>query len=139
MKDNTTTEDLVANASDLLALCGGSMDIEEKGTKPAPWADTANPASRTRHYEVTLRNGSGASYVFDFWCGLLCAEPTEYDVLACLEWSPADTFNDFCDEFGCDTDSRMAYGTWKADCQQAKCLKRISPNAEHQKKLAAIR
>lgn len=40
--------------------------------------------------------------------------PTEYDVLACLTKYPVETFEDFCGEFGYDTDSRKAEKTYKA-------------------------
>ena len=40
--------------------------------------------------------------------------PTAYDVLACLTKYDPGTFEDFCGEFGYDTDSRKAYKTYKA-------------------------
>ena len=40
--------------------------------------------------------------------------PTPYDVLACLTKYPVYGFEDFCSEYGYDTDSRKAYKTYKA-------------------------
>ena len=40
--------------------------------------------------------------------------PTEYDVLACLTKYDPGTFQDFCDNFGYDTDSRNAEKTYNA-------------------------
>ena len=40
--------------------------------------------------------------------------PTLYDVLVCLQKYEVGTFDDFCSEFGYDTDSRNAYKTYKA-------------------------
>lgn len=40
--------------------------------------------------------------------------PTLYDVLACLQKYDVGTFEDFCNEFGYDTDSRTAKKTYKA-------------------------
>jgi hypothetical protein len=40
--------------------------------------------------------------------------PTPYDVLACLTKYDPGTFEDFCGEFGYDTDSRNAERTYKA-------------------------
>lgn len=40
--------------------------------------------------------------------------PTAYDVLACLTKYDVGTFEDFCGEFGYDTDSRSAKKTYKA-------------------------
>lgn len=42
------------------------------------------------------------------------AEPTAYDVLACLTKNDPGTFEDFCNDFGYDTDSRTAEKTFKA-------------------------
>lgn len=40
--------------------------------------------------------------------------PTAYDVLACLQKYDAGTFENFCGDFGYDTDSRTAKKTYKA-------------------------
>ena len=41
-------------------------------------------------------------------------EPTLYDVLACLQKYEVGTFENFCDDFGYDNDSRTAKKTFKA-------------------------
>lgn len=40
--------------------------------------------------------------------------PTAYDVLSCVEKNDVGTFEEFCNEFGYDTDSRKAEKTYKA-------------------------
>jgi hypothetical protein len=45
-------------------------------------------------------------------------EPTAYDVLASVEKYDIGTFEDFCNEFGYDTDSRNAEKTYKAVKEQ---------------------
>lgn len=40
--------------------------------------------------------------------------PTAYDVLTCLTKTDPGTFEEFCSEFGYDTDSRKAEKTYKA-------------------------
>ena len=40
--------------------------------------------------------------------------PTAYDVLACLTKYPVYSFEDFCNEYGYDKDSRKAFKTYKA-------------------------
>jgi hypothetical protein len=40
--------------------------------------------------------------------------PTAYDLLACLEKNEPGTFEEFCSDFGYDTDSRRAEETWRA-------------------------
>lgn len=41
-------------------------------------------------------------------------KPTEYDVLSCIQKYDVGSFEDFCSEFGYDTDSRKAEKTYKA-------------------------
>lgn len=45
-------------------------------------------------------------------------EPTPYDVLACITKYHPGTFEDFCGEFGYDTDSRKALATYEAVLQE---------------------
>lgn len=40
--------------------------------------------------------------------------PTEYDIASCITKADPGTFEDFCSEFGYDTDSRQAEKTYKA-------------------------
>lgn len=40
--------------------------------------------------------------------------PNEYSILACLTKYPVDTFDNFCSEFGYDTDSKKAEKTYNA-------------------------
>ena len=44
--------------------------------------------------------------------------PTAYDVLACLQKYDVGTFENFCSEFGYDTDSKRAEKTYKAVCEE---------------------
>jgi len=46
--------------------------------------------------------------------------PTAYDVLACLTKYDVGTFDNFCGDFGYDTDSRTAYKTYKAVLKEWK-------------------
>lgn len=46
--------------------------------------------------------------------------PTEYDILTCLQKYDVGTFENFCDEFGYDTDSRKAEKTYQAVCEEYK-------------------
>ena len=48
--------------------------------------------------------------------------PNEYNVLACLQKYDIGTFEDFCDEFGYDTDSKTAEKTYNAVCDEYKQL-----------------
>ena len=51
--------------------------------------------------------------------------PTAYDVLSCLTKYDVGSFEDFCSEFGYDTDSRAAYKTYKAVLKEWKNIERL--------------
>lgn len=57
-------------------------------------------------------------------------QPTPYDVLACLQKYDVGSFEDFCNDFGYDTDSRNAEKTYKAVCNEYKNLCRIFTDDE---------
>lgn len=46
--------------------------------------------------------------------------PTAYDVLSCIQKYEVGTFENFCSDFGYDTDSRRAEKTYKAVCKEWK-------------------
>jgi hypothetical protein len=58
--------------------------------------------------------------------------PTAYDVLACLQKSDVGTFEDFCNEFGYDTDSRKAGKTYQAVLSEYTQLKTLFTDTELQ-------
>lgn len=91
------------------------------GEKPAPWSDDIG-RKNYNHNKVTVKNiDNGKSTTFDFWCSLLRPElETESDLLdafycfvsdALLGWQ---SFVEFCNEMGYDSDSRKAEKIWKA-------------------------
>lgn len=54
------------------------------------------------------RNNKGYTFTFGQSVSNGAKMPTMYDVLTCLTKYDPDTFEDFCSEFGYDTDSRRA-------------------------------
>lgn len=68
-------------------------------------------------YEIHLKRGS-KEYIFTFGQSLANTKkgvaPSAYDVLACLTKYEPGTFEDFCSEFGYDTDSKRAEKTYNA-------------------------
>jgi hypothetical protein len=56
--------------------------------------------------------------------------PTLYDVLACLQKYDVGTFDDFCHEFGYDTDSRKAKKTYKAVLKEYNAMCKIFNSEE---------
>lgn len=57
-------------------------------------------------------------------------EPTAYDVLACLTKYEVGTFEDFCSDFGYDTDSRRAEKIYKAVCDEWMNVQRLFTDEE---------
>lgn len=51
--------------------------------------------------------------------------PTAYSVLACLDQLYSDSFEDFCAEYGYDTDSRTAERTYNEMLEQDRQLRRL--------------
>jgi hypothetical protein len=51
--------------------------------------------------------------------------PTAYDVLASLTKYEVGSFEDFCGDYGYDTDSRSAYKTYKAVLKEWKNIERL--------------
>ena len=77
-------------------------------------------------FPVRLRRG-GRSMTVQF--GQSIAEggnrPSKYDVLACITKSDPGSFEEFCGEYGYDTDSRKAERTWKAVVREWKAVSRV--------------
>lgn len=66
-------------------------------------------------WRVTLRR-NGKSFSFKFGQSIASdgTPPTAYDVLTCLTKYEPGTFENFCDEYGYDNDSRKAEKVYKA-------------------------
>lgn len=70
-------------------------------------------------YSVTFRRGNKRfSLKFGQSIANQGAPPTAYDVLACIQKYDPGTFENFCSEFGYDTDSRKAEKIYKAVCKE---------------------
>lgn len=57
-------------------------------------------------------------------------EPTLYDVLTCLQKYDVGTFEDFCSDYGYDTDSRTAFKTYKAVVKEFQAMERLFNSEE---------
>ena len=86
-------------------------------------------------YKVTISKG-GETFTFDFGQSLDSSwpnerkQPSDYDVLTCLQKYDVGSFEDFCDEFGYDADSRNAEKIYKAVCNEYENLCRIWNDSE---------
>jgi hypothetical protein len=72
-------------------------------------------------YSIVLKNDRHR-YRFNFGQSIANSSiaPDAYDVLACLTKYDIGTFDNFCADFGYDTDSRKAYKTYKAVLKEWK-------------------
>ena len=57
-------------------------------------------------------------------------KPTAYDILTCLQKTEVGTFEDFCSDFGFDTDSRKAEKIYFAVQNEFSSLKKLFTQAE---------
>ena len=102
-----------------------------KGDKKAEWVDKI-PENWNNHLVTVTNTDNKQRCTFEFWSSI--ASPSldsDYDVLNAFYCFVGDAmsgkmdFNDFCGEFGYDTDSRAAEKTWKACKRSAEKLERI--------------
>jgi hypothetical protein len=87
-----------------------------------PNIDTMPPGSR--HWRCTLRCGHRRMTVYFSQGPAIEREPTVEDVLDCLasDAGCASTFEDWCAEFGYDSDSRKAEQTYRLIREQSEKL-----------------
>lgn len=143
-----TTTDYNARAQDFLDRFGIKFRATLSDSKFPPWDDKYD--RERHHYRVTLsrpplgRIQPHSRLTFDFWASVADAAKgiktvTPYDVLACIssDIHCADTFKDFCAEFGESEDSIKALQTWRRCHAFSKRLKAFF-TAEEIKELGAI-
>ena len=132
--------DYLQDALDRLTHCAGKLTLELSDTKLAPL--NGNDSNYRPHYRCTL-TGPGGEYVFDFWDSIKAGEDgteaTVYDVMTCLDWHCAESFDNFCDESGYDKDSISAHKTWRARLAPTRSLRRVFPSEKARVRLSEIR
>lgn len=77
-------------------------------------------------YAVTILRGNAAMTV-NYRQSIINfgKKPSKYDILACLTKSDPGSFEDFCRDFGYDSDSRNAYATYEAVCKEWEGVKDV--------------
>ena len=115
----TTTKKL----SDLAKRC--KLDVTYGAAMP--WEKQDQWQQNANGYRCVLRY-KGRRYSFDYWQGTgITRDPDAAGVLECLlsDSSVSDDFEDFCAEFGYDTDSRKAETTHKACLKTRENMQRL--------------
>ena len=113
----TTVENLIDNSqyNEATKLVAESFNLEFKAEFLENGLHFQGDKGTRDIYNITLKRGQ-RKYTFKFGQSIAKGsnEPTLYDVLARLQKYEVGTFEDFCDEFGYDNDSRNALKTYKA-------------------------
>lgn len=98
-------------ANDFMTKTGTTMEIKLLGNFPY-FEDETEPRDV---YQITLKRRD-KSYQFRFGQSINNSgkkiQPTAYDILTCLQKYNPGTFDNFCYDFGYDTDSRKAEKTY---------------------------
>ena len=105
------------------------ISAEFDGKKVAGW-----DANNDRHNKVTVKNlDNGKRTSFDFWGSVVNPRvESEYDLLNAFycfvsdALCGADSFIEFCNEMGYDSDSRSAEKIWKACTRSYIKFERVS-------------
>ena len=122
MNTQNTVSSYEQRAQDFLARFGLKFRATLSDTKPANWSPSGH------HYRVTL-SGKGRRITFDFWGSRRDMEnsedPSAYGVLACISGDTycADTFAEWCGDFGESEDSIKALQTFRHCSRFAKRLR----------------
>lgn len=85
-----------------------------------------------RHiFKVTLKK-DGKQFTFKFGQSINARseEPNLYDVLSCLQKYEVGTFNDFCENFGYDEDSRASKKIYKAVLKEYANMEKLFSSDE---------
>ena len=117
----TTERTTLAKLAERVQIEVGT-DVRKAWGQQDEWQQTANG------YRITLRY-QGRRMSLDFWQGTgIKDEPTAAGVLECLLLDVVEEgtgFNNWCDEYGLDSDSRKALRTYKTCVRQTAKLRKL--------------
>jgi hypothetical protein len=92
-------------------------------------------------YKIILKRGTNQMQ-YDYWASLYSTQngkkATIYDVISCLEWYPIYDFDNFCMDFGYDTDSIKAFNTYTECQKQQKELFELIPEEKIREQIREI-
>jgi hypothetical protein len=132
--------DYQQQAADFLTKHGIAFSFKLANTKRPSWDN----GRKCNHFVVTLKKGN-RRVSFDFFDSTSNFEKgvivlDAYSVLACCssELHCPDTFEEFCGDFGYETDSWNAYNTFKALRKMSKKLQKFFDNEQMREDLSEI-
>ena len=85
------------------------------------------PEWAQQQWRVTLRC-EGRTMSLDYYGGGACSDPSIGDIVETLDldtYAGTVSFEDYCAEYGEDSDSRRAYAMWQACVKQSKRFARL--------------
>lgn len=118
--------DYIKQANDFCEKYGVKIEWEPTGKMINPnWGDK----EKRNRWEFLIATNNG-KYSGVFWDSIANSkngypQPSSYDLLACLTKYDPGTFEDFCNEFGYDTDSKKAEKIYKAVVNEYAGLCRV--------------
>lgn len=117
IKEPQTTAEYELQGKQFLEETGTTMEVGEPEFG-LHFDDDEKPRYR---FPVTFKRGK-KRFTLTFGQSYAAGDktPTAYDVLSCLTKSDPGTFEDFCSEFGYDSDSRKVERIYKAVCKEWK-------------------
>lgn len=122
MKNSVTVSSYEKDANDFLNAVGAKLKVEYL-THDFYFSDD----KETRDiYRFTLsRNGKKYTAKFGQSIADTGQEPNAYDILSCITKYDPCTFEDFCADFGYDSDSRKAEKIYDACCREYAGVVRV--------------
>lgn len=115
-----TTTDYDAQAAAFVKAANLEIRKVHKGDRAPNWVGPGEDHGDRYRVTILRRDDRTSRFSFDFWDSIAAREAgkplTDYGVLSCisLEAFAPETFEDFCSDFGYDSDSRKAMRTFKA-------------------------
>lgn len=106
----------VFNFGQSVAASGEYIFYSAKNGKMRIHLETSRTGKKILRYDGEFLNSGNSQKNKDF------AIPTAYDVLACMTKNEPGSFEDFCSEYGYDTDSRQAEKTYNAVVKEYNAL-----------------
>lgn len=113
------------NVQEFLESTGTKVKFTFDQLVECPFMESKKKVNR---YKVTISR-NGKSMRSNFYDSIYSTEhhliPSENDILCCLQTSDPGTFEEFCHDYGYNSDSIKDHQTYKAVCREWKKVERV--------------